>query len=63
MMDSGSMMSDSQNATIRDLEEKCRRLQANQQVREIKKVHNGYICNKNCPNFIQNLLILPKNRV
>ena len=53
MMDSGSMMSDSQNATIRDLEEKCRRLQANQQVREIKKkVHNGYIRYQNCPNFI-----------
>ena len=32
MMDSGSMNADMQNATIRDLEEKCRRLQANQQV-------------------------------
>ena len=37
MMDSGSMNADMQNATIRDLEEKCRRLQANQQVGVIRK--------------------------
>ena len=55
MMDSGSMMSDSQNATIRDLEEKCRRLQANQQVGEIKQVRNVYKRNENCPNIIYSI--------